>query len=108
MFDFRSDDPWTSEQGAKDVAVRKGSQQARLLIEYARQENWTRGLTSEEAGNASGLSANPRCCYWKRCSELAVLGLIEDTGEARLSSAGSPQRVFRISMSGMRHVKDLR
>lgn len=105
-FDFRTDDPWTSRQGAEDVAIRKGSQQAILLRTYAAQSHWD-GLTDEEAGERSGLARLPRCCYWKRCSELRRMGLIEDAGTSRPSSAGSPQRVFRISMFGMDKARGL-
>lgn len=107
MFDFRTDDPDTSKQGAVDVSIRKGSQQATLLKEYARPEHWHNGLTDEEAGVRSGLARAPRCCYWKRCSELRRMGLIEDTGVVRPSSAGSDQRAFRISMLGMDKVRGL-
>lgn len=107
MFDFRTEDPWTSKAGAVDVQIRKGSQQATLLKLYAQQPYWTCGLTDEEAGELSGLARLPRCCYWKRCSELRRMGLIEDTGESRMSTAGSAQRAFRITMLGMDKVKGL-
>lgn len=100
MFDdlplFRNADPATSKQGGKDVLPRRGSQQAQLLAVYRNQP----GLTDEEAGVKSGLAAKPKCCYWKRCSELRAKGLIEATGDTRLSSAGSSMQVCRLSAKG--------
>jgi hypothetical protein len=100
MFDdlplFRSADPITSVLGAGDVKPRRGSQQALLLAEYAHRD----GLTDEEAGLFSGLLSRPKCCYWKRCSELRAKGLIVPTGETRLSSAGSAMQVCAITEAG--------
>jgi hypothetical protein len=100
MFDdlplFRSADPITSVLGAGDVKPRRGSQQALLLAEYAHRD----GLTDEEAGLFSGLLSRPKCCYWKRCSELRAKGLIVPTGETRLSSAGSAMQVCAITPAG--------
>lgn len=94
---FRRDDPPTSKMGAQDVRVRQGSQIARLLHTYAMFPD---GLTNEEAGFHSGLAAKPGCCYWHRCSDLLALGLVEETGDTRLASTGSLQRVLRISDAG--------
>jgi hypothetical protein len=100
MFDdlplFRNADPITSVLGAGDVKPRRGSQQALLLAEYAHRD----GLTDEEAGLFSGLLSRPKCCYWKRCSELRAKGLIVPTGETRLSSAGSAMQVCAITTVG--------
>ena len=100
MFDdlplFRSEDPITSVLGAGDVKPRRGSQQALLLAEYAFRD----GLTDEEAGLFSGLLSRPKCCYWKRCSELRAKGFIAVTGETRLSSAGSAMQVCAITEAG--------
>jgi hypothetical protein len=102
MFDdlplFRSTDPATSKQGARDVLPRRGSQQWQLLEVYSSFR--VLGLTDEEAGRHSRLALNPRCCYWKRCSELRQKGLIEDTGDTRISSAGSAMRVCRLTAKG--------
>jgi len=93
---FRSADPITSVQGAKDVKPRQGSQQQLLLAEYAHRD----GLTDEEAGLFSGLLHRPKCCYWKRCSELRAKGFIVPTGETRFSSAGSAMQVCAITPAG--------
>jgi hypothetical protein len=99
MFDdlplFRSADPITSVLGAGEVKPRRRSQAMLLLAEYLQG-----GMTDEEAGMASGLALKPKCCYWKRCSELRAMGLIIPTGETRLSSAGSAMQVCEITEEG--------
>jgi len=95
---FRSADPDTSRDGAKDVLPRRGSQAWALLNEYA---NARIGLTDEEAGIRSGLAVNPRCCYWKRCSELRASGLIEDSNTRRQGSTGSTMMVCTITAKGL-------
>lgn len=91
----RRTDPETSHLGAQDVKIRRDSQKMQLLIEYAK-----RPLTDEEAGYASKLAMKPKCCYWKRCSELRELGLIGDNGDRRTSSAGSLMMVCDITREG--------
>ena len=98
---FRNTDPETSVKGAQDVKPRRGSQAMLLLAEYAHRD----GLTDEEAGLFSGLLALPKCCYWKRCSELRAKGLIIPTGETRLSSAGSAMQVCAITAEGRQALK---
>jgi hypothetical protein len=95
---FRSTDPVTSKQGAKDVLPRRDSQQGQLLRMYALYP--INGLTDEQAGEFSGLARKPKCCYWKRCSELRQKGLIEDTGNVAMSSAGSPMMICRLTVKG--------
>lgn len=94
---FRNTDPITSELGAADVKPRRRSQQATLLAVYAQ---FLGGISDEKAGDMSGLSRNPRCCYWKRCSELRAGGFIESTGQFVYSSAGSKQMVCAITDKG--------
>jgi hypothetical protein len=102
MFDdlplFRSTDPATSRRGAKDVLPRRDSQQGQLLRVYGTHR--INGLTDEQAGDLSGLAQKPKCCYWKRCSELRQKGLIEDTGNEAMSSAGSPMMICRLTVKG--------
>ena len=93
---FRSADPITSALGAGDVKPRRTTQAMQLLAEYAHRD----GLTDEEAGLFSGLLSRPKCCYWKRCSELRAKGLIAPTGVTRLSSAGSAMQVCAITTAG--------
>ena len=93
----RAADPATSNEGIHDVLPRAGSQQAKLLLAYA---NRPMGLTNWEAGEASGLSASPQCCYWKRCSELLAAGLTSETHQTRPTPSGSDQRVCAITAKG--------
>ena len=91
----RRKDGATSGAGAKAMTVRAGSQRHLILSRYALE-----ALTDEEAGRMSGLSLLPKCCYWKRCSELRQAGYIKPTGETRVSSAGVEQQVCRITIEG--------
>ena len=95
---FRDSDPDTSKEAGRLVQPRRGSQQHLLLQAYAERRL---GLTDEEAGDHTGLSANRKCCYWKRCSELRHAGLIADCNVRRNSSAGSPQMVCVITAKGI-------
>ena len=97
---FRNDDPVTSMQGAADVKPRRTSQAMLLLSIYEYAD-----LTDEQAGDLSGLAKRPKCCYWKRCSELRAKGLIAPTGETRLSSAGSRMQVCAITPAGREELK---
>lgn len=99
----RRSDPETSKDGARSVAVRAGGQQVLLLKAY--YDAGAKGLTSEEAGVASGiLVQKPRACYWKRVSEMRQNGLLEVTDSTRLSSSGEAQRVLRITDAGRRAI----
>lgn len=93
----RGGDGATSRAPLPNLAVRAGSQRATLLATYAHHGE---GLTDEEAGNFSGLLRLPRCCYWKRCSELRQAGYITVTGSTRVSTAGEAQQVCAISAAG--------
>ena len=101
---FRNSDPITSKKAAKGASKRSPSQQVIILKAFGSG----RGFTDEEVGMFTGLALKPRCCYWKRCSELRELGLLEDTGVVRPSSAGCDQRAFRITMLGMDAARRLR
>lgn len=102
----RNSDPETSKAAARSNAVRAGGQQAILLRAYYKAG--ARGLTSEEAGEASGiLISKPRSCYWKRVSEMRQNGLLEVTDETRESSSGEAQRVLRITAAGRRVIEGM-
>ena len=73
------------------MAPRAGSHRDRLLEVYAEHPQ---GLTDEQAATYAGLTANPRSCWWKRCSELRQEGLIE----ILLDGAGNP--VQRVGSAG--------
>lgn len=99
----RKSDPNTSKAAGESVAMRSGSQKYILLQAYA---NATEGLTDEEAGTNSGLASKPKCCYWKRCSELRQAGYISTTGETRASSVGEQQQVCVITEEGRKLLRD--
>jgi hypothetical protein len=94
----RTTDPATSKKGAADVRPRAGSQKAVLLRAFALAG--PHGLTDEEAGYVSHLADDPRCGYWKRCSELRAAGLIAPTGEERTGRTGSAQAVHALTELG--------
>lgn len=88
----RNSDPQTSRKAAtKENRIRWGSQCFKLLEAYIGAD-----LIDEEAARVSGVLAYARS-WWRRCSDLRQQGLIEPTGEERMSSAGSPQMVCRIT-----------
>jgi len=100
----RAGDPETSKSAARSNALRAGGQQMVLLKAY--YGAGVRGLTSEEAGEASGiLVSKPRACYWKRVSEMRQNGLLEVTDQTRPSSVGEAQRVLRITALGRRVIE---
>lgn len=87
----------TSRAPLPSLSIRSGSQRATLLTAYGQHRD---GLTDEEAGHLSGLAEHPRCCYWKRSSELRQAGYIAPTGTTRLSTAGEAQQVCAITVAG--------
>lgn len=97
---FRNTDPITSVEAAADVKPRRVSQAMLLLSMYEYAD-----LTDEQAGDLSGLAKRPKCCYWKRCSELRAKGWIAPTGETRISSAGSSMQVCAITAEGRKALK---
>jgi hypothetical protein len=94
---FRLTDPDTSQDGARDVQIRRGTQAAQLLEQYAQHRQ---GLTDEEAGVRSGL-ARRGAGYWKRCADLRRLGFIVDTGVRRELSTGSKGMVCVLTAKGL-------
>ena len=94
---FRATDPDTSQDGATDVKIRRGTQAAELLEQYFYNRL---GLTDEEAGVKSGL-AKRGAGYWKRCADLRRLGFIVDTGVRRELSTGSKGMVCVLTAKGL-------
>ena len=94
---WRDHDPVTSVMAAANVTCRARSQKWMLLVCYA-QAGYG-GLTDEEAGIRSGLKATG-ANYWRRCTDLRAMGLIEPTGKKRLSTMGEFRMVCRITESG--------
>jgi hypothetical protein len=93
----RRHDPTTSHMAAANVVIRQGSHKALLLGAYAGAGG--NGLTDEEAGVRTGLF-EARAAYWRRCSDLREMNLIEATGETRRSRANEMQMVCRITDAG--------
>lgn len=98
---WRDADPVTSVMAAASVTTRAGSQKSVLLVHYAKAGG--QGLTDEEAGIGTGLHAK-RANYWRRCSDLRRLGLIQPTGGWRLSTMGERRMVCVITESGQQLV----
>lgn len=93
----RDSDPETSHRAAskKKSVTRWGSHRARLLQAFGDLVD----ATDEEAGIFAGLHER-HICYWKRCSELRLYGLIEPTGETRLSLSKNEVMVCAITQAG--------
>jgi hypothetical protein len=68
-----------------------------LLEQYATA---TLGLTDEEAGARAALAGHEIKGYWKRCSDLRTMGLIQDLGIRRGVSSGSQAIVCVITQAG--------
>ena len=96
---FRASDPETSRQVNP---VRVGTHRAVLLEQYFYA---TLGLTDEEAGARAALAGHEIKGYWKRCSDLRTIGLIEDLGIRRALLSGSQGIVCAITAKGMEIVR---
>jgi len=96
---FRATDPETSRQISP---LRVGTHRAVLLEQYATA---SLGLTDEEAGMRAALAGHEIKGYWKRCSDLRTIGLIEDLGIRRALSSGSQGIVCVITQKGMDMVR---
>ncbi len=91
----RNPDHESSEEGARSIAYRAGTQKARLLYEYGSPRAlFFGGMTDEEAAELAGLLG---VCYWKRCNELRQDGKIVPTGETRPGRAGVQRIVCRLA-----------
>ena len=96
---FRATDPETSRQVSP---IRVGSHRALLLEQYATA---TLGLTDEEAGMRAALAGHEIRGYWKRCSDLRTMGLIQDLGIRRTLTTGSQGIVCAITQAGLDMVR---
>jgi hypothetical protein len=61
----------------------------------------TLGLTDEEAHARAVIDGHDIKGYWKRCSDLRSLGLIQDTGTRRTLLSGSQGIVCAITQQGI-------
>ena len=96
---FRATDPETSRQVNP---IRVGTHRAILLKQYF---DATLGLTDEEAGARAALAGHQINGYWKRCSDLRTMGLIQDLGHSRRLSTGSQGIVCAITQTGLDMVR---
>jgi hypothetical protein len=96
---FRATDPETSRQVSP---IRVGTHRAILLEQYFRA---TLGLTDEEAGARATAQGHTINGYWKRCSDLRTIGLIQDLGVRRAVSSGSQAIVCGITQAGLDMVR---
>lgn len=92
---FRSTDPKGSQEGAKHIRPRAGSQAMQILGVYRAHSIY--GLTDEEAAQLAGVHHG-----WKRCADLRRLGYIEPTGATRPTIAGVNAMVCRITATGLK------
>lgn len=90
----RRSDPDTSRAAARELSDR-ATMMRRLLRAYA-----VRPMTAEEAASACGYTAESGA--WKRVSDLALHGFIEDTGARRPGHSGRAQMVRQITLEGVR------
>ena len=96
---FRATDPETSRQVNP---IRVGTHRAILLEQYFHA---TLGLTDEEAGARAALAGREIKGYWKRCSDLRTMGLIQDLGVRRAVLSGSQAIVCVITQTGLDMVR---
>jgi len=94
----------TSKAATTSLAVRAGSQRAKLLAVYV---NAVGGLTDEAAAVLSGLEAKRRCCWWKRCSDLRQAGFITETWWTGISSTGAAVVACEITAKGRNAYKTI-
>ena len=78
--------------------MRVGSHRAILLAIYA---DANLGLTDEEAAARATAQGHDIKGYWKRCSDLRAIGLIQDLGIRRAVSSGSQAIVCAITQPGL-------
>ena len=99
----RANDPETSRDSAVKVARRTTGQKWQLLLAYHANPD---GLTDDEAGALTGLASKPKCCYWKRCSELEDEGYLMRTLFTRPGSTGHHMMVRAITDKGIKEVEN--
>lgn len=107
----RSRDPHTSTKAAVDVSDRAAnwrpdSQNTSVLLAFA--QAGAEGLTARQAGEVTGLTRFPDCCWWHRVSDNKKLGFIESSGQERQSATTKLDReVLVITAQGRAYAYDL-
>lgn len=90
----RRSDPETSHDGAEAVRWRSGNHKIAILNAY---RHTGKPLSDREAWQNSALRDKHSCCWWKRCSELRDLGMIEVVSTTVCQATGS--RVQRCAIT---------
>lgn len=98
----RTTDPDTSQAAAHEIGDSRQTMIRHLLRAYSIRPST--GLTAEEAADWCRYTAESGA--WKRVSDLAQLGWIEDTGSRRTARSGRGQMVRRITLAGVRARRD--
>jgi hypothetical protein len=94
----RGTDPSTSRAAAAQLSDKR-TMMRRLLLAY-----FVYGpLTAEEAADVCGYTAESGA--WKRCSDLALHGLIDDTPLRRTGRSGRAQLVRAITDAGRKAIE---
>jgi hypothetical protein len=88
---FRSSDPATSRDGAKDAYSRTGTHRYKAFQAIA----CANGMTWDEVATQTGIQG-----IWKRLSELKNEGWIEAAGTRVCKTTGSPGTVYVLSSMG--------
>lgn len=107
----RMDDPGTSKRAAIDVSDRAAnwrpdSQNTSVLLAFARAGS--EGLTARQAGEATGLTRFPDCCWWHRVSDNKKLGFITPSGQERQSATTKLDReVLVVTDRGISYAQEL-
>lgn len=100
----RRSDPSTSHEGAEAVRWRAGNHKALLLDAYRYKKM---PLSDREAWQHSSLRDRVACCWWKRCSELRELGMIEVVSTTICTATGSRVQRCVITDKGQRALAEL-
>lgn len=104
-------DPRTSKRAAVDVSDRAAnwrpdSQNTSVLLAFA--QAGAEGLTARQAGEATGLTRFPDCCWWHRVSDNKKFGFIESSGQERQSATTKLDReVLVITSEGAAYAREL-
>lgn len=100
----RRSDPATSHEGASAVRWRAGNHKVLLLDAYRHSGM---PLSDREAWQHSALRNKVASCWWKRCSELRDLGMIEVVGTTVCPATDSRVQTCEITALGIRTLAEV-
>lgn len=90
----RNTDPETSHEAAEEVTTSERVRRHKVLLERVFEEVYPEPLIPREAGEAAGLAGLPGDCHWHRVGDLWRAGILDRTGEKRISrKTNSPQNL---------------